>query len=115
MREEVAFFGEVKSLIGIVTDPPSRNGNHYKPAIILLNPGIVHRVAPGRIYVRIARALAAMGFVVLRFDFSGIGDSPMRYDNLPFDKSTVRETQDAIHFLRTTRRPEPFIFISHSS
>ena len=115
MREEAVFFGEVKSLIGIVTDPPSRNGNHDKPAIILLNPGIVHRVAPGRIYVRIARALAVMGFVVLRFDFSGIGDSPVRYDNLPFDKSTVRETQDAMHFLQTTRGAERFILMGGCS
>src|SRR3989442_13379966 len=100
MREQAVLFGEVKSLIGILTDPPMRNGNRPKPAVILLNPGIVHRVAPGRIYVRMARALAAMGFVVLRFDFSGIGDSAVRHDNLPFDKSAVRETQDAMHFWR---------------
>ncbi len=115
MREEAVFFGEVQSLIGIVTDPVSRNGNHPKAAVILLNPGIVHRVAPGRIYVRMARALAAMGFIVLRFDFSGIGDSPVRYDHLPFDKSAVRETQDAMHFLQTTRGVQRFILLGGCS
>jgi pimeloyl-ACP methyl ester carboxylesterase len=115
MREEAVFFEEVQSLIGIVTDPLSRNGNHPKSAVILLNPGIVHRVAPGRIYVKMARALAAMGFMVLRFDFSGIGDSPVRYDNLPFDKSAVRETQDAMHFLQTTRGIDRFILLGGCS
>jgi pimeloyl-ACP methyl ester carboxylesterase len=115
MREEAVLFGETKSLVGILTDPPMRNGNHPNPAVILLNPGIVHRVAPGRIYVRMARALAAMGFVVLRFDFSGIGDSAVRYDNLPFDKSAVRETQDAMHFLEATRGVGRFILLGGCS
>ena len=115
MKEEAVHFGEMKSLIGILTDPSISNGNHPKPAIILLNPGIVHRVAPGRIYVRMARALAAMGFAVLRFDFSGIGDSAVRYDNLPFDKSAVRETQDAMHFLETTRGVRRFILLGGCS
>jgi dienelactone hydrolase len=115
MREEAVLFGEVQSLVGIVTDPDSRNGSHQKPAVILLNPGIVHRVAPGRVYVRMARALAAMGSVVLRFDFSGIGDSPVRHDTLPFDKSAVRETQGAMDFLQATRGAERFILLGGCS
>src|SRR2546422_9604918 len=115
MREEAVLFGEMESLIGIVTDPVRRDGNHLAPAAILLNPGIVHRVAPGRIYVKISRALAAMGFVVLRFDFSGIGDSAVRHDNLPFDKSAVRETQDAMHFLEATRGVGRFILLGGCS
>jgi len=115
MREEAVLFGETKSLVGILTDPPMSNGNRAKPAVILLNPGIVHRVAPGRIYVRMARALAAMGFVVLRFDFSGIGDSAVRYDNLPFDKSAVKETQDAMRFLEAARGVSRFILLGGCS
>lgn len=115
MREEAVLFGEVQSLVGIVTDPVTRDGSPHRPAVILLNPGIVHRVAPGRVYVRMARALAAMGFVVLRFDFSGIGDSPVRHDTLPFDKSAVRETQDAMHFLKAARGVDRFILLGGCS
>ncbi len=115
MNEEAIFFGEAGSLIGVVTDPPTRNGSPPKTAVILLNPGIVHRVAPGRMYVKVARALAAMGFMVLRFDFSGIGDSPARYDHLPFDKSAVRETQDAMHFLQAKKGIERFILLGGCS
>ena len=115
MREEAILFGEGQCLVGIVTDPESQNGNHSKTAVILLNPGVVHRVAPGRIYVRMARALAAMGLTVFRFDFSGIGDSPVRYDNLPFDRSAVKETQDAMRFLQTTRDVQRFILLGGCS
>ena len=115
MKEEAILFGEAESLIGILTDPPARDGTLPKTAVVLLNPGIVHRVAPGRIYVKMARVLAGMGFVVLRFDFSGIGDSPARYDHLPFDKSAVRETQDAMRLLQTTRGIDRFILLGGCS
>src|SRR5438477_12025633 len=92
MREQAVVFGESNSLIGIVTDPsePSRTLN---TGVILLNPGVVHRVAPGRVYVKIARALAGAGFVVLPFDLSEIRDTAVRRDNLPFGKRVETETQ----------------------
>jgi len=115
MKEEAVLFGERKSLVGVVTEPRETTRNPLSPAVILLNPGIVHRVGPGRIHVKIARALAAIGFVVLRFDFSGIGDSAVRHDNLRFEKSAVRETQDAMDFLKSTRRIEHFVLLGGCS
>jgi alpha/beta superfamily hydrolase len=67
-------FGRTRSLVGIITDPPEAERDPQRPAIVCLNAGIIHRVGPHRLYVKMARTLAAMGFVVLRFDFSGIGD-----------------------------------------
>jgi pimeloyl-ACP methyl ester carboxylesterase len=115
MKEEAVLFGETRSLVGIMTHPASGNGNRLSPAVILLNPGIVHRVGPGRIYVKIARALAAIGFVVLRFDFSGIGDSGVRRDHLQFEKSAVREAQDAMDWLNATRGIQHFILLGGCS
>jgi pimeloyl-ACP methyl ester carboxylesterase len=106
MNEEAVTFGIGSSLIGIVTDPPAETRVHLRRGVILLNPGLVHRVGPGRIYVKIARALAARGFVVLRFDFSGIGDSNVRRDQTTFEKSTVDETREAIDFLGRARGVE---------
>jgi pimeloyl-ACP methyl ester carboxylesterase len=57
-----------------------------------------------------ARDLAAMGFVVLRFDFSGIGDSEV-YDDNPFEKSAISETQEAMDFLSVARGVERFVLI----
>jgi pimeloyl-ACP methyl ester carboxylesterase len=102
MKEAACTFGSRKSLIGIVTDPPAKTRS-YLHGVILLNPGLVHRVGPGRIYVKVARALAARGFVALRFDLSGIGDSGVRQDQMPFEKSAVEEAREAIDFLQRTR------------
>jgi len=44
-----------------------------------------------------------MGFVVLRFDFSGLGDSAVRHDHLGFDKSAVVEAQEAMDYLYATK------------
>jgi pimeloyl-ACP methyl ester carboxylesterase len=113
VKEEAVQFGGRKSLAGIVTSAPHENED--KPGVILLNPGIVHRVGPGRIYVKIARALAAQGFTVLRFDFSGIGDSSVRLDNLPFEESSVDETCAAMTFLQRTRDINRFILLGGCS
>ncbi len=111
MKEEAVLLGPTQSLVGIVTDPPEGEGREHLPAMILLNAGLVHRVGPNRLYVKIARHLASMGFVVLRFDFSGQGDSDIRRDNLPFAKIAVDETEHAMHWLRTTRGRERFVLI----
>jgi alpha/beta superfamily hydrolase len=113
MNEEAVQFGKRGSLVGIVTS--AAPGDRNKPAVVLLNPGIVHRVGPGRIYVKIARALAAEGFTALRFDFSGIGDSSVRLDNLRFEESSVDETRAAMSFLQTTRGINRFILLGGCS
>jgi pimeloyl-ACP methyl ester carboxylesterase len=111
MREQAVLFGEKKSLVGILTDPPDAHMDDWNVGAILLNSGIVHRVGPGRVYVKIARQLAALGLTTFRFDFSGIGDSKPRPDNLPFDKSSVDETQRAMAVLEKERGIRRFILI----
>jgi hypothetical protein len=44
-------------------------------AILLLSPGVKNRIAPHRLYNKMAAQYAALGFFVLRFDFHGLGDS----------------------------------------
>jgi pimeloyl-ACP methyl ester carboxylesterase len=111
MREEAVLFGKRRSLVGIMTDPADAERGRNLPALILLNAGIVHRVGPNRLYVKTARSLAAMGFVVLRCDFSGIGDSLVREDHLPFEKSAVLETQEAMDYLQAARGVERFLLL----
>jgi pimeloyl-ACP methyl ester carboxylesterase len=113
ITEEAVQFGTPPSLVGIVTSASPANRN--KPGVILLNPGIVHRVGPGRIYVKIARALAAQGFTVFRFDFSGIGDSSVRLDNLRFEESSVDEACAAMSFLEATKGINRFILLGGCS
>lgn len=44
-------------------------------AILLLSPGVKMRVAPHRLYPKMAARFVALGYTVLRFDFHGLGDS----------------------------------------
>jgi pimeloyl-ACP methyl ester carboxylesterase len=60
-------------------------------------------VGPSRLHVQVARALAPHGFAVLRFDFSGIGDSEARRDGLAFEQSAVLEAQEAMDYLASTK------------
>ncbi len=69
------------------------------PAFILSNSGIVHRVGPGRLYVKIARSLAAADHLVARIDHSGIGDSDPRQDGLPYYQSAVAEIREVMNDL----------------
>jgi len=44
-------------------------------AVLLLSPGIKGRIAPHRLYIKLARKLCDEGFKVLRFDYYGLGDA----------------------------------------
>jgi pimeloyl-ACP methyl ester carboxylesterase len=114
LNEEAVRFGKFGSLVGIVSYPPQEHSLRLT-AIIFLNAGIVHRVGAGRTYVKLARNLASRGFITLRFDLSGIGDSPVRHDNLQFEKSAISEAQDAMDFLAEKRGTQDFILLGGCS
>jgi len=108
VKETIATFGKTRSLIGIVTHPENGSSSDL-PAVILLNSGILHRVGPGRLYVKLARALAAQGFLVLRFDLSGIGDSRSSDEDISFEERTTTELDEAMRYLGTEYQSDKFI------
>ena len=59
-------------LFGILHEPENPISDI---GIILLSPGIKGRVAPHRLYVKMADRFCNLGFPVLRFDPEGLGDS----------------------------------------
>ena len=110
MSESVVCFGSAARLVGILTPARSPAGDE-RPAIVLLNSGLIHRIAPNRLYVRLARRLAALGHDCLRFDFSGIGDSSVRRDALPVEESGVAETREAMDLLSEERPRRRFVLL----
>jgi len=76
-----------------------------------LNSGLVHRVGPNRLYVNLARRVAELGLTALRFDLSGVGDSRVRQDNLPFEESAIQDTQEAMNLLAQTRNIDQFVLL----
>ena len=109
--EEAELLGKDRDLVGVVTHPAVEEADSKLPAFLLLNAGSVHHVGPNRLYVKIARHLASLGFMALRFDFAGVGDSPRRRDRLPFGESAVRQTLEAMHHLTATRGIERFVLM----
>jgi hypothetical protein len=103
VTEKARQFGPAQSLLGIVSDPPEAAATGERPALILLNAGTLHHVGPNRVHVRLARRLAGAGFVAMRFDFSGIGDSPAREDGMPFAAGVLQEAREAMDLLARTR------------
>ncbi len=76
---------------GILTEPAPGTAPARRKGVILLNAGAVHHVGPNRVYVALARRLAARGHAVLRVDIAGIGDSKPR----PGHPENVVYTRDA--------------------
>ena len=111
MKETAVLFGKLEALAGVVTDPGRAFDSRHRPAILLLNAGLLYRVGPNRVYVRLSRTLASLGFVALRLDFSGIGDSESRRDVLTREESSLREAQEAMDFLAVSRGIERFVLI----
>ena len=96
MKEQVASFGSGASLTGVVSAP---SGGAAHTGVLICNAGLLHRVGPHRLHVKLARRLAEAGCAVMRFDLSGIGDSGSRRDDLPIEKSAVVEAREAMDYL----------------
>jgi len=109
MMERVATFGDGGNLVGIVTEPAGGQGGGDLPAVIFLNTGTLHRIGPYRAAVDLAREFAVMGFLSMRFDLSGLGDSAPRQDNLPEGERAVADVCDAMDYLSSKWGAERFI------
>ena len=101
LPESAVRFGRSNNLIGVLTEP-AESPPVQQPAVLLLSPGVVHSAGPFRMYVELARALAGLGFTVLRFDMAGIGDSVQPRDARTVKERTIEDVTDAMDFL--TRR-----------
>lgn len=105
IEERAVQFGALPGLFGIVSSPqaPSRRPAAKSKAILLLNSGAVHHVGPCRLYVTLARHLARCGYIVLRLDIAGIGDSPPRMgqpENVVYSRYALEDVTEAIEYLR---------------
>jgi pimeloyl-ACP methyl ester carboxylesterase len=101
-HEQIAVFGKARNLVGILAQPILDHGAQ-KPAVVILNSGVIHRVGHHRMYVTMARKLATAGHLVLRFDFSGIGDSGSRDDSLGPTAAARADISEALDWLSETR------------
>ncbi len=98
LREEVLRFGADARLFGILTLPSAQHHAGKLPVFVFLNSGFLHRVGPGRLYVRLARTLAKMGFISFRIDLAGRGDSAGKAE-LRSEPSLLADYKDIVQIL----------------
>lgn len=76
IREEILTAAQ-HSVVGVLTYGQSNSG---LPSIVIFNAGVIHKIGPNRLHVKMARRLAEEGYNVFRFDYGGQGDSTARAD-----------------------------------
>jgi pimeloyl-ACP methyl ester carboxylesterase len=101
VREKAVHFGEGNALSAILSEPSPEQRRADAPAIVLSNVGMHSRIGPYRMWVEFARKLADEGFVVLRFDQSGFGDSEVISSTLSNVERAANEQRQAIDLLES--------------
>ena len=101
LTEEPLQFGEGGRLFGILTLPsmPPCSAPEL-PVFVFLSAGLLHRVGPYRLHVRLVRELAQMGFSSLRVDLAGTGDSPPRL-GLTYQQSVAADFEEILGVLES--------------
>lgn len=105
IEETALHFGDDTPLFGVVTSPAGGVIKAPRRAVLLFNSGAVTHVGPCRVYVTLARALARLGYVVLRMDLAGLGDSPTRAqaaENVVYSPYAMQDIAAAIDYLQQT-------------
>jgi pimeloyl-ACP methyl ester carboxylesterase len=108
MNETLVGLGPAQSLVGVYTEPAELTDGDV-PAVIIPNAGITHRSGPFRLHTEVARRLAALGYPCLRMDFAGIGDSPVRGENMPEQEGTLKDARLVMNFLNARAGTKCFV------
>lgn len=110
MSERAIVFGAHGGLTGVLSEPEVRVPGTRR-AVLVSNIGMHHRAGPFRLYVKLARRLAAAGVHVLRFDLSGMGDSLPRSDAPTPGERAAHDLNDAMTWLTESAGIEEFILV----
>jgi dienelactone hydrolase len=112
INEQVYLLGKQHTLVAIMTRASGNAvASNQKPTVVILNTGIVHRVGHHRMFVALSRALAGIGFNVLRFDFAGIGDSEPRTEGLSPLDSSLADIGEVLDWLQHERGVSRIVMI----
>ena len=101
MKEIPLQFGDSGRLFGILTLSDKQDGARMEPRVfVFLSAGLMHRIGPHRLHVRLARDLAQSGFNSLRVDLAGIGDSSSR-TGLTYQQSVAQDFEEILSVLKS--------------
>ena len=109
--EESIFRTADGALFGIASRPAGYVPGST-PTAVLSNAGSVCSIGPNRIYVQTARALAAAGMEVVRFDLHNLGDSvtgDVDAANAPYPQSATEDVSRVLTHCRTAFGSTSFV------
>ncbi|BHH86274.1 alpha/beta hydrolase family protein [Desulforhopalus sp. 52FAK] len=89
MKEHAFRYGEHNQGLGVLTMPDDPVN---APVVVMLNSGLSYRAEPYRLNVLAGRLLAEIGYICLRVDLSGKGDTPAR-ENISNRESVALDWQ----------------------
>lgn len=103
-------FGEADGLFGILCAPDAGHTT-LGPPVLMLNTAFGRRIGDGRVFVALARRLAALGVTSLRMDLSGFGDSlPVEGASLdPYSDRGRRDVAAALDALQRAGHDNPLV------
>ncbi len=109
-RERAVVFGAAPGLAGVLCEPDAQScaAGRRRP-VLFLDGGRNYHIGWARQTVAHARALAAAGIASLRFDFSGIGDSPPPGPGQQppiYSPSALHDTRAALDWLAAEGYPD---------
>ncbi|WP_321795227.1 serine aminopeptidase domain-containing protein [Burkholderia sp. BCC1988] len=93
-----------QQLVGVLCEPAGDSIRVAAPTLLIANTAANPRAADGRLAVRLARSLAALGIRSLRIDSSGIGDSSRRarddQSDIPYSEQMIADMVSAARWLK---------------
>ncbi len=92
----------VAGTTGILCSPASGESRRF-PVVLLGNAGSIFHIGPNRLYVELARKLAAAGYASFRYDLPNIGDGLMyRHPeaNKPYPTDAVARITEVIEYAK---------------
>jgi pimeloyl-ACP methyl ester carboxylesterase len=114
VRERTILFGAGSGLVGTVALPAEASAIS-DIGFLLFNAGVIHRVGPHRINVRLARRLADRGIASIRFDLAGHGDSARPAGDHSFEDQAVIDIRSAMDALAGTANVRRFAIFGYCS
>lgn len=114
MKVRAVNLGREKRLVAVVHEPAIA-ARGARPAVIIFNSGFDHRVGTSRIWFRLAHRLCAGGRLVVRFDHTGVGDSPSRRASSNRLETYVSEAREVMDDVEREYGVSRFILVGHCS
>lgn len=103
IRESTLKIDGPPDLFGVISQPDAVV-DPALPVIVVVNAGSAHHVGPNRLYVSIARRLAAEGFASVRIDLSELGDSASDTQASSCDPYPATAFRDVVNTLKQVQQ-----------